>query len=245
MNVTILIVTHGRAELLRKSLHSIVVQEFTGQFEVLVVDDGDESGEVAAVCEEFDFVRRIYRRNRNAVDGYCNPAIPFNMGLKEADGEVIVMQGGEILYTRPTDLARLVSLHETMGNPKLITLASCEKIGEEDGSHFPVHGRENQSLLFNFGCAFRKEFVLSVGGFEESYEGWGYEDEDLARTMCAHGAHPIWFYPEEVLTHHQYHPWVANSRMNTQKDRARFAERLLEISKGHIANEGRVWGTDK
>lgn len=241
-SVTILIVTHGRAELLRNSLSSIARQNFT-DFEVLVVDDADETGEVKNVCAEFSFVRRIYRANRKPVDGYCNPAIPFNMGLKAALGQVIVMQGGEILYTKETDLQNLVKPHFENDIEKLVMLATCEKIGEEDGAHFPVNA-DDKVLLFNFGCSFRKSFVLSLGGFEESYDGWGYEDEDLALVMIAHGVQPVWLPPSYVLTHHQYHPWVPNSRMNTDADRLRFAERKTAIFKGHISNEGHEWGID-
>ena len=239
--VTVLISTHGRPALLYNTLLCLSKQTFPN-FEVVVIDDGNVK-DVQDVCHGFAaFTRCVTRHNRRDVDGFSNPAIPYNMGLKAALGEIIVMQGGEILYAETTGLEKLVDMHVRYAIPELITLATCEKIGEADGAHWPVHHRENRSLLFNFGCAFRKEFVTAVGGFEESYEAWGYEDEDLGLVLRRHGAQPIWL---DVLTYHQYHPWVANSRMNIKRDVLHFEKRKAAIAAGALCNVGKEWGIDR
>lgn len=241
MKVSVLISTHRRADLLRKSLDSIMAQSRLPD-EIVVVDDGDPTDSVAEVCKDFSLVRRIRRNNRQVIKGYSNPAVAFNMGLLAASGDIIVMQGADILWTRRTDLAFLVGPHDCVDNPKLVTLATCEKLDEPDGVHYPVHALENRSLLFNFGCAFRRQFALDLGGFHEGYEGWGYEDEDLASLMRRNGVSVQWFAPDTVLTHHQYHPWVPSSQMNTKRDRELFEKRQRT---GQLSNADTSWGVDR
>ncbi len=247
MKVSVVVVTHGRPELLRNTLYSITIQNWPMDwplFEILVVDDGDESGGVKGVCEEFPGVRRIYRANRKPVLGWSNAAIPLNMGIKHATGDVVVMHSGDVMYTRFSDLRSLARPH-LLGNKKTVTLATCEKIGEADGVHFTVHARSQRNLLYTFGCAFNRAWAIELGGIEESYEAWGHDEEDFARVMLKQGAQPYWFPPEEVLTHHQYHEWVPASRMNTDRDRGQFRKRCVEIAAGHLSNEGREWGIDR
>lgn len=247
MKVSVVVVTTARPLLLRNTLRSIMEQTLTEDFlhtEVLVVDDGDESGSVKEVCEEFTQVNRIYRCNRRPVLGWSNAAVPLNMGIKAAQGDVVVLHSGDVMYTQPTDLQRLLQPHLSR-NKKVISLATCEKIGEADGVHYTVHGHNQRELLFTFGCAFNKEFIAGLGGFEEGYEAWGHDEEDLARLAKHHGAQVHWLGPEEVLTHHQYHEWVPASRMNTARDVAYFQKRCADIEAGHLANEGREWGIDR
>lgn len=242
--VTVLIITPpGREASVDKTLRSIHAQDFQ-DFDIVLVDDGDTSRATELVCDKYPRVKRYPRRNRKAIDGFGKPAIPYNLGII-ASRELVVMHSGDVMYTKPTDLGRLVAPHFELDDSKLVTLASCEKIGEADGSHFPVHARENKSLLFSFGSAFRRSFAVSLGGFDEGYEAWGHDEEDMALLMKRHGARIMWLPPEEVLTHHQFHPWVANSRMNTKRDVARFEQRKKDIAAGRLANEGRTWGEDK
>lgn len=245
--VSVVVVTHGRPVLLRNTLHSIADQVIGPPWlaaEIVVVDDGDESGSVKTVCEEFTLVRRIYRQHRKPVLGWSNAAIPLNMGIKAAQGRIVVLHSGDVMYTKPTDLMKLLRPHEVF-DYKAISLATCEKIGEHDGQHFTVHARGQRNLLFTFGCAFNREWAIKLGGIEESYEAWGHDEEDFARVLLKHGAQLIFMPPEEVLTHHQYHEWVPASRMNTPRDSGHFRKRCAEIEAGHLSNEGREWGIDR
>lgn len=46
---------------------------------------------------------------------------------------------------------------------------------------------------------------LAVNGFDERYEGYGQEDDDLGRRLYAHGCRPV-IAIEQATTYHQYHP---------------------------------------
>lgn len=252
MKVTVCIVTHARPALLRNTLRSIVEQDWCvgfPPFEILLVDDGDETGSLRAVFDEFPHrtcsfsMNYLRRNNRKPELGWANAAVPLNMAIKAASGDVIVMHSGDVMYTSPTDLFMLLKpLLNLNATIRTVSLATCEKIGEADGVHYTVHARSQRNLLYTFGCAFNRAWAIQLGGIEESYEGWGHDEEDFARVMLKQGAQVNWL---DVLTHHQFHEWVPASRMNTQRDIAHFRNRCAEIEAGHLSNEGREWGIDR
>ncbi len=243
--VTVLIVTHGRAEMLEKSFLSIRDQNVNlDPQDIVVLDDGDDTGAVRDVCAEWH-VDHVYREKQPGHDGYISPAAAFNLGLGQIDTPLVVMQGPEILYTRPTDLANLIAPHVLTDEPNLITLASCVKLNQdggtmfpkpktelrapftdEEGEHYPVHAVSNKNIYFVFGCCFRPSLIKKIGGFEEGYKGWGFEDEDLQIRLKMAGVKPVWFPPEKVLTQHQWHPDVPPERINRQEDQEYFNSRI-------------------
>lgn len=242
LGLTVLIVTHGRAHMLRRVFPNLAVQDRPHQ--VLVVDDGDDTGAVEKVCAEHG-VPRVRREKQPGHDGYISPAAAFNFGLRHVQTPIVVMQGAEILYTRPTDLSTLSAPHEG-GDDKLVTLATCVKLNkdggtrfpkttgrapytDEEGEHYPVHAGWNRNIYFVFGCCFRPSLLFNVGGFFEGYQGWGFEDEDMQRRLIHFGAKPLWFGPDEVLSQHQWHPDVPAARILLPEDRKLFEQRMGKL----------------
>lgn len=244
VKVSVLIGTHGRAELLRNGLKSIQNQNPVSGFEiveVIVVNDGVVP-EVSEVCAEFPFVREVLKHHRREIHGYSNPAKTYNIAIKAAKGDLLIMQGGEILWPDPNNFAALLDPQRS-GNYKTVTMSQCEKIGEKDGRH-TLCMPDVVCIYYFFGCAFWKKYVTELGGFEESYETWGNEDEDLARVMRQHGVVPVYL-GTKCVTHHQWHPHVSMAAQINPRDAARYKERFELIKQGHISNEGREWGIDQ
>lgn len=244
IKVSVVIGTHGRADLLRNGIKSILNQKPVSGFEVaeiIVVNDGCVA-DVSAVCAAFPTVREVAKRYRHEIHGYSNPALTYNMAIKAAKGELIVMQGGEILWPRADCFAVLFEA-QRQRNHKVVTMAQCEKIGEKDGRH-TLCLPDSKCIYYFFGCTFWKDYAVSLGGFEESYETWGNEDEDFSRVMRKHGAQPIYL-SDRCVTHHQWHPHVSIAAQENPRDHARYAERFKLIEQGHISNEGVEWGVDK
>ena len=79
-----------------------------------------------------------------------------------------------------------------------------------------------------------KEDLLKVNGFDEKYQGWGNEDDDLGRRLYAAGIvgfNP--FYHEFPL--HLYHP--PNHQNGQRVNRDYYEQRQKEIRKGKIRAE--------
>ena len=81
MNVSVIIPTYNRKNLLKRALHSVGSQTFVPH-EIIVVDDGSSDGTKDWVLERFPYVRYIYQDNSGVSSAR-------NAGIKEAKGSWI------------------------------------------------------------------------------------------------------------------------------------------------------------
>ena len=81
VNVSVIIPTYNRKNLLKRALHSVINQTFVPQ-EIIVVDDGSSDGTKDWVLERFPDVRYIYQDNSGVSSAR-------NAGIKEAIGSWI------------------------------------------------------------------------------------------------------------------------------------------------------------
>ena len=81
LNVSVIIPTYNRKNLLKRALHSVISQTFVPQ-EIIVVDDGSSDRTKDWVSERFPDVRYIYQDNSGVSSAR-------NAGIKEAIGSWI------------------------------------------------------------------------------------------------------------------------------------------------------------
>tara|TARA_Y100001970_G_C14061146_1_gene764231 strand:- start:231 stop:1076 length:846 start_codon:yes stop_codon:yes gene_type:complete len=81
LNVSVIIPTYNRKNLLKRALHSVISQTFVPQ-EIIVVDDGSSDRTKDWVSEKFPDVRYIYQDNSGVSSAR-------NAGIKEAKGSWI------------------------------------------------------------------------------------------------------------------------------------------------------------
>ena len=81
MNVSVIIPTYNRKNLLKRALHSVSSQTFVPH-EIIIVDDGSSDGTKDWVLERFPYVRYIYQDNSGVSSAR-------NAGIKEAKGSWI------------------------------------------------------------------------------------------------------------------------------------------------------------
>jgi glycosyltransferase involved in cell wall biosynthesis len=81
LNVSVIIPTYNRKNLLKRALHSVSIQTFVPQ-EIIVVDDGSSDGTKDWVLEGFPYVRYIYQHNSGVSSAR-------NRGIREAKGSWI------------------------------------------------------------------------------------------------------------------------------------------------------------
>lgn len=79
MNISVIVPTHNRAQLLARALQSVVTQA-TPPMEVIVVDDGSNDGTEEVVCTRFPEVQYIRQNNQ----GVSNTR---NRGIEAARGD--------------------------------------------------------------------------------------------------------------------------------------------------------------
>ena len=83
LNVSVIIPTYNRKNLLKRALHSVSSQTFVPK-EIIVVDDGSSDGTKDWVLERFPYVRYIYQDNSGVSSAR-------NAGIKEAKGSWIAL----------------------------------------------------------------------------------------------------------------------------------------------------------
>jgi glycosyltransferase involved in cell wall biosynthesis len=201
MKLTVYIPCYDAARFIEASIRALLNQTRPPD-ELLVIDDGsiDNSAELASRLP----VRVIrHEKNRGLAaarnTAFANATHPL-VGAIDADvlpdptwlehlfrhfaDPHIVGTGGRLIeahHSRPADAWRSVYMTQDLG---------LERIDIEQPSHRRLGG---------FGTIFRKEAVLSVGGYNEKYRT-NYEDVDLCSRLLAAG-HKLVFEPRAIAYH--------------------------------------------
>lgn len=201
MKLTVYIPCYNAARFIEASIRALQGQTRPPD-EILVIDDGssDNSAELASRLPV-----RVIRHERNKGlaaarnTAFANATHPF-VGAIDADvlpdptwlehllthlaDPHVVGTGGRLIeahHSKPADAWRTIHMTQDLG---------LERIDIEQPSHKRLGG---------FGTIFRKEAVLSVGGYNENYRT-NYEDVDLCARLLAAG-HKLVFDPRAVAFH--------------------------------------------
>ena len=204
-----------------------------------MVDDGDGThGYPSArmICESFG-VRHIPCRRPPSAQ-FRNPALPNNMGIRAATGDIVILQNAECRHEDPETIAKLTA--PVIANPNLVVFARVTAT-QEDGSQGMLYcGQENPRPYFFCG-AIRRQHLLDLRGFDEDYTGAGYDDDDLGDRLGASG---IEFVFSDVAVAHQWH-LPAGAYTDVPAMRALYQEKTTAMLQGELGlarNVGKDWG---
>jgi GT2 family glycosyltransferase len=201
MKLTVYIPCYNAARFIEASICALLEQTHPPD-ETLVIDDGSSDNSVELASR---FPVRIIRHQKNkglaAVrnTAFANASHPF-VGAIDAD----VLPDPtwlEHLLTPFADLhvvgtsGRLIEAHHSSPPDAWRAIHMTQDLGlERIDIELPSHRR-----LGGFGTIFRKEAVLSVGGYNENYHS-NYEDVDLCARLLAAG-YKLVFEPHAVAFH--------------------------------------------
>lgn len=182
MDISVVIVTKNRVELLSRSLNALRHQEFPlSSFEVIVVDNGSTDN-TQAVCEE---VSAELHEFSYIYDGRPGQLVGWHRALLDAKGDLLCFIDDDVIPS-PT---WLISIAESFKDPGVgmatgpIKIANdcripdwidCMRLGETDNEILPVLGLLNagpniREIPHNFAWgsnfSIRKELLMAVGGF--------------------------------------------------------------------------------
>jgi glycosyltransferase involved in cell wall biosynthesis len=201
MKLTVYIPCYNAACLIEASVHALLGQTHPPD-EILVIDDGSSDNSAELVSR---LPVRVIRHEKNKGlaaarnTAFANATHPF-VGAIDADvlpdpawlehllahfaDPHVVGTSGRLIeanHSRPADAWRAIHMTQDLG---------LERIVIEHPSHKRLGG---------FGTIFRKEAVLSVGGYNENYRT-NYEDVDLCARLLVAG-HKLIFEPRAVAFH--------------------------------------------
>lgn len=216
LQVSLVVPTHNRAHRIVRCLETLDAQDLApGSFEVLVIDDGstDDTGKRLGTYEAGRYELRVLEQ-RNA-----GPAAARNLGVASARADLIAFLDDDC-EAEPSWLSSLVDHMLTAPDD----VAGCGGITQaaKDGLVPRYLDRigvlcprvEDEVVLYLITCnaIFRRDALLSVGGFDEAYRVAGGEDPEICGRLRAAG-HRFTVAPNARLRHHHPTTFRGLSRM--------------------------------
>lgn len=246
---SILITTFLRPELLKWNLQSLSRQSIPFDFETILLNDGlpDETEALYKQYKNQLNMRYCFTGQRNSAESlvYRVPGFALNFGIRQAEGQVLVISCAEMFHLNNT-VEHLVL--PVLGDNKNISTS----IGMDDTGSFLAglnsHGDFSWSDYINryprlntrlpFLMAMNRQEMIEIGGYDEDFTGFAYDDDDLVNRLLGNGCYMSL---TQAQTIHLYHIRHDDSHMDTPE--LRHNERLYNERKGQIVrNQNRNWG---
>jgi O-antigen biosynthesis protein len=196
---SVIVCTHNGARTLRSCLEGIGRLDYPN-YEVIVVDDGSTDAS-ASIAQEFPF--RLIRTPNQGLSA------ARNVGLAAATGEIVAFIDDDA-YPDPHWLQYIAATlqssdHAGVGGPNLLPprsgeVAWCVSRAPGGPTHVLLSDTEAEHIP---GCnmAFRRDALLSVGGFDPQFRAAG-DDVDLCWRLQERGWN-LGFNPGAVVWHHR------------------------------------------
>ena len=233
MNISVIIPTHNRADVLPRALDSVLAQTLA-PLEIILVDDGSVAGTGALLSDRYPSVRYLKQENRGV-------SAARNRGISEARGEWIALLDSDDAWLPGKLAAQWTALETNPGH----RLCHTEEIWIRNGRRVNAMKKHAKSGGHIFRqclplCVISPSSVLihrtlfeQLGLFDEQLPAC--EDYDLWLRVCAR--EPVLFIPDPQIVKHGGHPDQL-SRKHWGMDR--FRVRALE----KIINSGRLGTSD-
>lgn len=252
MEVSMLITSFCRPHLLKWNLYSLAQQNIPFSFETIVLNDG-VLDLTADVCEQFSdrlHLKYVFTGHRNTETlCYRVPGFALNIGAKIARGKILIISCAEMFHINNT-IEHLVA--PLLFEPTL--LATSIGKDDQDGS-FLRYLEQNQGRynlhdyygypLLNTTLPFlmaisRKEF-FSIGGYDEDFIGFAYDDNDLMDRLLTKGCRLCLTQAQTIHLYHERHDTGKEQTPEYLLNARLYHERRGKI----LRNEGRDWGMFK
>jgi len=251
LHATILITSFQRPHLLKWNLFSLARQRIPFSYEVIVLNDGTPDG-TEEICDSYQkhlSIKYVFtgQRNLHGELKYRVPGFAVNIGAQLSKGKVLIISCAEMFHINDT-IVQLVP-------PVLIdskTMATSIGMDDQDATfleylennggdfdyeaYLQNYPRLNTTLPFLMAVN-RTEF-FAIGGYDEDFIGFSYDDNDLMSRLEKNGCALCMTQAQTIhLFHHRHsnEQWTSPEttyNANLYRDRA---DRV-------IRNLGRKWG---
>lgn len=263
MKISIVTAYYNRKNLFENTLISISKQinENRGKFdvEVIAVDDGsDENERLEDLPEKYPFLRIIRLEKKDK--WYFNSCIPFNIGFKEAKGDVVILQNPECIHYGNI----LKYTQENISDKNYISFA-CFSLGIESTDHIDIYLNNpeklkeliqnnnvgyigdgldcwyNHSIVnpkgYHFCAAITKKNLYDLGGFDERFaSGIAFDDNEFLYRVNLKGLE-IKIIDNPIVLHQNHYTKITYTTDKNLLDDESYKKRLALAEKNRILFE--------
>lgn len=190
MDVSIIIATYNRKNLLQEAIKSLLVQDYPkDKHEIIVIDDGSTDGTDKMIHSLFSSHLRYFRRPARGGQSKAR-----NLGIRESKGEITIFIDSDIIA--PLHFIREhMSAHrrhkDTIVDGPAIFIDSLDEIGhwsKKTLAFFDFFGAS--FITANTSCP--KRLLLSAGGFDEDFGvGFGWQDREIGLRLRRMGVRRV------------------------------------------------------
>jgi len=248
MKISIVVAYINRKKLLYQTLKSIAKTKYL-DFEMIVVDDCSVPEErIEDFLPLFPFLKVI--RLEPEDKWYTNTCVQYNIGFREAQGDIIIIQNAECLHVHDV----ISYLSEQVNDSNYVTIsayATSQEITKNlpliiDNPNFlsyfkslPQHittgiiGWYNHSIYrpyyFHFCSGITRKNLDALGGFDERYAyGTAYEDNEFVERIKRMRLKMV--IVDEVSVIHQWHPTCQYNHPNNEELLNRNMRLFLDVT---------------
>ncbi len=211
IRISMIVPTYQRCEFVAQLLGGLTRQRFSPKlFEVLICIDGSTDG-TQELVEQFGasfMLRSLWQPNRGR-------AAACNSGIRSAVGEVVVLLDDDMDPT-PGLLEGHWMAHQgqpsvaVLGAAPILLKPSSSAVARYVAEKFNRHlnnlaqpGYKFQLRDFYSGnCSIRRDVLLAVGGFDETFRIYGNEDLELCHRLSAIGVRLL--YSQNAAAYQNY-----------------------------------------
>ncbi|HBB76261.1 MAG: hypothetical protein A2186_00625 [Candidatus Levybacteria bacterium RIFOXYA1_FULL_41_10] len=244
MKLSIIIPNFNGEGILKKNLPHVLksIEEYEGNAELIIVDDSSVDSSVGFIGEFIsknkDFEIKLFQNETNL--GFSSTV---NKGARNASGDIIILLNSDV-EPRPDFLKYLVKnfendnvfatgfLDESEENGKIV------KRGRGVGSikrGFLVHrrgeiGKRNTLWAAGGSSAFRKSLWEKLGGMDEIYNPFYWDDIDLSYRALKSG-YKILFEDKSVVVHRHLEGSIKNNYTEAKVKRIAYRNQFIFVWK--------------
>ncbi len=221
MRISIVIATKDRQQYLERALASLETQAGAPSFEVIVVDNGS-SDDTKGVTER-QAARNVFPVTY-VFEAEPNRGKARNRGIAAAAGYLVLFCDDDVQLPSGF-LAAHEAAHSTSNlvvNGPILNVASYEDRPK------PAAPNYSRAFLCTCNVSVPKHALDAVGGFDESFDLYGWEDTELGVRLREHGMR--WKFAWDAYLWHIKPPAENTLEVETRKalEKARMARNFIE-----------------
>ncbi len=217
--ISVVIASKDRERFLSGALASLDAQTGAPPFEVIVVDNGSRDGTRALVEARAGGDPLV----RYVAEPHPNRASARNRGVESARGDYVAFCDDDVRLPQGWVAAHAAA--QDRGN--YVVNGPILNVGSPDARPLPRPVNYSRAFLCSCNVSLTKRAFVDAGGFDESFNLYGWEDTELGLRLRGLGVG--WKFSWDAYLWHVKPPEVATLEVDTRKavERALMARRFV------------------